>query len=83
MGKVVLSCDLGDGNPFHLEVDMPSKFTLCDNRWHTISGLFNSKEMALRVDQQPHVVQVFQKQHNIHPKISTKSPLYIGGLPGK
>lgn len=82
MGKVVLSCDLGDGNPFHLEAEMPSKFSLCDNQWHTISGLFNSKELALRVDQQPHVVQVFQKQHHTQGKISTKSPLYIGGLPG-
>lgn len=83
MGKVVLSCDLGDGNPFHLETDMPTKFTLCDNKWHTISGLFNSKEIALRVDQQPPIMQLLEGAKSMHGKISTKSPLYIGGLPGE
>lgn len=83
MGKVVLSCDLGDGNPFHLETDMPTKFTLCDNKWHTISGLFNSKEIALRVDQQPPIMQLLEGTRNLPGKISTKSPLYIGGLPGE
>lgn len=83
MGKVVLSCDLGDGNPFHLETDMPTKFTLCDNKWHTISGLFNSKEIALRVDQQPPIMQLLESVKGMPGKISTKSPLYIGGLPGE
>lgn len=83
MGKVVLSCDLGDGSPFHLETDLTTKFTLCDNKWHTISGLFNSKEIALRVDQQPWINKVLDRAKHLNGRIATKSPLYIGGLPGK
>lgn len=83
MGKVVLSCDLGDGSPFHLETDMPTKFTLCDNKWHTISGLFNSKAIGLRVDQQPPINQLLDRSRHMPGKITTKSPLYIGGLPGE
>lgn len=82
MGKVVLSCDLGDGNTFHLESDLSTKFALCDNKWHTISGLFNSKEIAFRVDQQQPIGQLLEARRNGTGKVTTKSPLYIGGLPG-
>lgn len=83
MGRVVLACDLGDGNAYHLEADMPTRFTLCDNKWHTITGLFNSKELAVRVDQQQYVNRLFDPERRMPGKIATKSPLYIGGVPGE
>ena len=83
-GRVVLSCDLGDGNAHHLESsDFSSKFSLCDNKWHTVSGHFNSEEIALRVDQQPYSNLLLGKSKGGQRRISTKSPLYIGGMPGE
>lgn len=82
-GQMVLSCDFGDGNTFNLETDMATKFSFCDNKWHTISGLFNYKEIVLRVDQQPYIMKLLDGSSHVPKMINTKSPLYIGGLPGE
>lgn len=78
-----MSCDLGDGNPIRVEtasIALP-KFSLCDNRWHNISAMYDSEQLALRIDHHPSIV-VFD-QRRIGGKVNTKSPLYIGGLAGK
>lgn len=84
MGNVVLSCDLGDGHPIHLETELASKFTLCDNQWHTVTALFNAEELAVRIDSRPPVRRLLRTStnHKLVGKIPTKAPLYIGGLPG-
>lgn len=77
-----MSCDLGDGNPFRVETNnLPSKFSLCDNRWHNISAMYDSEQIALRIDNQASIITL--AQNRMFGKVHTKSPLYIGGLPGK
>lgn len=76
-----MSCDLGDGNPFRVETNLPSKFALCDNQWHNISVMYDSEQIALRIDNQPSIITL--SQNRISGRVHTKSPLYIGGLPGK
>ncbi|XP_059617833.1 laminin subunit alpha lam-3 [Phlebotomus argentipes] len=82
MGKVVMSCDFGNGNPIRVETDLPSKFALCDNQWHTVSALYDSEQLALRIDNQPMLNNLASLQpSNISRMIHTKSPLHIGGIP--
>lgn len=77
----MFSCDLGDGNPFRVESLLPSKYALCDNKWHNISALYDYEQLALRIDQMPATIAVAQQTTS--GKVQTKSPLYIGGIPGK
>lgn len=77
-GKIVMSCDLGDGIPFRIESNI-SKFALCDNKWHNISAIYDSNQIAIRVNDLPMVNKL--KQHDVLSKLNTKSPLYIGGIP--
>lgn len=74
-----MSCDLGDGNPFRVETSLPSKYALCDNKWHNITAVYQSENIAIRIDNE--LPNSFQGRNG--GKVSTKSPLYIGGLPGK
>lgn len=75
-----MSCDLGDGDLFRAETKFTSKFTLCDNKWHNISALYDTHQIAIRIDDQPFVVALASNR-NIG-KLQTKSALYIGGIPG-
>lgn len=76
-----MSCDLGDGNPFRAETNnLPSKFMLCDNQWHNISAMYDSEQIALRIDSQPSIFR--QARSYMSGQVHTRSPLYIGGLPG-
>ena len=79
--KVVMSCDLGNGETFRAETKFSSKFSLCDNKWHFISALYDTHQVAIRIDDQPFVV-AYAPSRSIG-KLQTKSALYIGGLPGK
>lgn len=79
--QIVFSCDLGDGNPFRVQSLMPTKYSLCDNKWHNISALYDYEQIALRIDQMPATIAVSQQRTT--GKVQTKSPLYIGGIPGK
>lgn len=78
----MLSCDLGDGNPFRVESPTSGgiQTSFCDNKWHNISALYDDEQIALRVDQLATVIAV-APQRTIG-KIQTKSTLYIGGIPG-
>jgi laminin, alpha 1/2 len=76
-----MACDLGDGEPFKAETKFDSKFSLCDNKWHNISALYDTHQVAIRVDDQPFVVAYASSR--IIGKLQTKSSLYIGGLPGE
>lgn len=75
----MMSCDLGDGNPFRVETNLRSKFALCDNQWHNVSAMYDSEQIALRIDNQPSRIAL--AQHRSTGKVHTKSPLYIGGVP--
>lgn len=72
-----MSCDLGDGNPFRIESNLPSKFALCNNHWHNVSAIYDSDQIAIRIDNLPSINKLTQHEGKVH----TKSPLYIGGLP--
>lgn len=76
-----MSCDLGNGETFRAETKFSSKFSLCDNKWHFISALYDTHQVAIRIDDQPFVV-AYAPSRSIG-KLQTKSALYIGGLPGK
>jgi hypothetical protein len=76
-----MSCDLGNGETFRAETKFSSKFSLCDNKWHNISALYDTHQVAIRIDDQPFVV-AYAPSRSIG-KLQTKSALYIGGLPGK
>lgn len=75
-----MSCDLGDGEPFRAETKLNSKFSLCDNKWHHISALYDTNQVAIRIDDQTYV-DAYASNRNMG-KLQTKSSLYIGGLPG-
>jgi laminin, alpha 1/2 len=75
-----MSCDLGDGNPFRVETALASKYALCDNQWHNITALYESEQIAIRIDNQPSIIAL---AHRMSGKVHSKSPLYIGGLPGE
>lgn len=77
----MFSCDLGDGVPFRVESTLPDKYALCDNKWHNISALYDGEQIALRIDQLPATISM-SSQRNAG-KVQTRSPLYIGGLPGE
>lgn len=79
--QVIMSCDLGNGEPFRAETNFASKFSLCDNKWHNISALYDTHQVAIRIDHQPFVV-AYASSRSIG-KLQTSSALYIGGLPGK
>lgn len=76
-----MSCDLGDGHPFRVETQLKTKFSLCDNKWHNISAQYEAEQIAIRIDHEPLIIQL--AQNRAIGKVSTNSPLYIGGLPGK
>jgi laminin alpha 1/2 len=73
--------DMGNQRPFHVEQSFPSRFTVCDNRWHRVKAFFENDVLNLRVD---NFSTVYGHSGNgIFTEASTNSPLYIGGLPGK
>uniref|UniRef100_A0A182NLL6 Laminin subunit alpha-1 n=1 Tax=Anopheles dirus TaxID=7168 RepID=A0A182NLL6_9DIPT len=80
-GNIILSVDNGDGNPTRLSTSLPSKYTLCDNRWHNISALYEDHQMALRVNEFPPSLLLPNKLAGGFGRVNTKAPLYIGGLP--
>ncbi|XP_055595374.1 laminin subunit alpha-1 [Uranotaenia lowii] len=79
-GNVVLSIDVGDGYPIRVQSTLPSKFTLCDNRWHNVSALYEDHQIVLRVDNYPPNTLLVQSNEVLR-RVATKAPLYIGGLP--
>lgn len=78
--QIVFSCDVGDGVPFRVESTLPGKYALCDNKWHNISALYDGEQIALRIDQLPATISMSNQRSA--GKVQTRSPLYIGGLPG-
>ncbi|XP_058446853.1 laminin subunit alpha-1 isoform X1 [Malaya genurostris] len=79
-GNVVLSIDVGDGYPIRVQSTLPSKYTLCDNRWHNVSALYEDHQIVLRVDNYPPNTLLVQS-NDVLRRVATKAPLYIGGLP--
>ncbi|XP_049530280.1 laminin subunit alpha-1 [Anopheles darlingi] len=79
-GNIILSVDNGDGNPTRLSTSLPSKYTLCDNRWHNISALYEDHQIVLRVDEYP-ASTLLPHGTSSFGRVNTKAPLYIGGLP--
>lgn len=67
--------------PLRVESALPTKYALCDNKWHNISALYDGEQIVLRIDQLPAVIGVGNQRSA--GKVQTRSPLYIGGLPGK
>lgn len=80
--QIIFSTDLGDGMPFRVQSVLPSKYALCDNKWHNISALYDYEHITLRIDQMATTKARSTQQRN-NSKVQTKSGLYIGGLPGK
>lgn len=73
-----MSCDFNNGEILRAESKLSTKFSLCDNKWHNISALYDTNQIAVRVDDKESVVA---SGHN-NGKLNTKSPVYIGGVPG-
>ncbi|GLG97830.1 Laminin subunit alpha [Gryllus bimaculatus] len=77
--RVIVRCDSGDGKPVQVEQNFQSKYTLCDNKWHTIHATFLTSGLFLKVDNLPNVTGL---SYNGAAVIShTGSSLYIGGVP--
>lgn len=74
-----MSCDLGNAEPFRAEPELASKFSLCDNKWHNISALYDTHQVAIRIDHQSFAYA----SNRLSGKLQMTSPLYIGGLPGE
>ncbi|KDR22194.1 Laminin subunit alpha-1, partial [Zootermopsis nevadensis] len=78
-GKVIMTGDMGNQRPFHVEQGFPSRFTVCDNRWHHVKAFFENDVLNLRVDN--FATAYGHSGNGIFTEASTNSPLYIGGLP--
>lgn len=74
-----MSSDSGLMEPFRVETNLKSKFSLCNNQWHSISALHDSKHMVLKIDNESFDTLAHNGFSNI---VNSSSPLYIGGLPG-
>lgn len=74
-----MSCDFNNGEVLRAKVKLTTKYSICDNKWHNISAFYDTHQIALRIDDKESVVA---SSKNIG-KLLTKSPLYIGGIPGK
>lgn len=76
----MFACDLGDGIPMRAIKTMESKYALCDNRWHTVDAFYDSEQIFVKVDNFTSIQNVASNKNG---RLQTKSPLYIGGLPGR
>lgn len=74
-----MSSDSGQMEPFRVETNLKSKFSLCNNQWHSISALHDSKHMILKIDNESFDTLAHNGMTEI---VDSSSPLYIGGLPG-
>lgn len=77
--QLTMSCDFNNGEILRAESQLPSKFALCDNKWHNISALYDTNQIAIRIDDKDSVVAAGYN----NGKLYTNSPVYIGGVPGK
>lgn len=75
-----MSSDSGQMEPFRVETNLKSKFSLCNNQWHSISALHDSKHMVLKIDNES--FDTLANNGLTNNIVNTSSPLYIGGLPG-
>ncbi|KAM8966898.1 laminin subunit alpha-3 [Pelodytes ibericus] len=73
-GKVTLSVGQGAGE---VQASVISKKSLCDGKWHTIT--VNQKKTVLELDIDNELERATGS--NFAVNTSTKSPLYIGGVP--
>lgn len=72
-------CDFNNSEILRAESKLPTKYSLCDNKWHNLSALYDTHQIAIRIDDKESVVA---SGHN-NGKLNTNVPLFIGGLPGE
>ncbi|KAL5281190.1 LAMA2 family protein [Megaselia abdita] len=76
-GKVIFSIDTGNTKIQRIESNLPSKYMICDNKWHNLSALYDNEQLILGIDNFS-----FQTSLNMNPEtIQARVNLYIGGLP--
>lgn len=80
-GKVIMTMDCGNEEPFYLEQEFANPFTVCDNRWHKVQGVINNKQLGLKVDELDQKLGVLDDERLAGTK--KINLVYIGGIPGK
>jgi laminin alpha 1/2 len=75
-----MSCDFNNGAILRAEAKLSSKYSICDNKWHNVSAFYDTHQIAIRIDNKESVVASSSGNAG---KLQTKSPLYIGGIPGE
>jgi laminin alpha 1/2 len=78
--QLIMSCDFNNGEILRAEAKLSSKYSICDNKWHNVSAFYDTDQLAIRIDNRESVVA--SSNRNVG-KLQTKSPLYIGGIPGE
>ncbi|XP_063590781.1 laminin subunit alpha lam-3-like isoform X2 [Penaeus indicus] len=78
-GAVVLSVNMGVGHSFSARVSLKNKFSLCDNKWHTVKANYVKDSLTLRVDKHREAYG-FNGSSN-EKGTATDAPLFVGGLP--
>lgn len=78
-GAVVLSVNMGVGHSFSARVSLKNKFSLCDNKWHTVKANYVKDSLTLRVDKHREAYG-FNGSSN-EKGTPTDAPLFVGGLP--
>lgn len=79
-GHIFMAFDADNDRPYHIQSNLGSKFALCDNRWHTIAGLYDLEQIAIKIDDEPFITGISQSRGTNN--VFTAAPLYIGGIPG-
>ncbi|XP_037094829.1 laminin subunit alpha-1-like [Pollicipes pollicipes] len=78
-GQVVFSVHNGGSEPIRARQKFPTKFTVCDNRWHSVKANYVRYQATLKVDRYPERYGFSANGPSQTP--SGGFPLYIGGLP--
>lgn len=60
-----------------MESVLPSKYMICDNKWHNVTALFNNEKLVLGIDNYS-----FQATFTALGNTQARSSFYIGGIPG-
>ncbi|KAG1688578.1 Laminin subunit alpha-2 [Nymphon striatum] len=78
-GNVSVNVNQGYGmKTFKAIQSFASKYFICDSKWHSVKVEFSKNSVSLRVDKE---TEQFGFSDVVGNKITTKSPLYIGGIP--
>lgn len=78
--QIILSGAIDSEEKFRLVHAFPSKYSVCDNKWHRIDIIYEGELLIMRVDHSD-VKHALRRRDSLTSTVTAQ--MYIGGLPGK